>query len=336
MGGVRRVDVSGRQKLSEQAAADLTQGGLLGWTLDDFPTLLRYRRRPDGSPALSPMDRLVRTSRHFTDVEIEASRVRSVRCPEARYGPPMGRLSYAGFPTAWRGSTVAELVYNEPVAVVGDVHGRSDLLRRLLDRVGERPIVVVGDLCDRGPDTRGVLDLLVGRRAVGVMGNHDLWLATWLAGEGFDRMALSSIMGGRATLASYGISVEHVADGWRNLPVTHVRFLLGLHVALDLCVQGERYWVVHGGIPENVSFEGREQDEIVPWLAEARVPDLMWRSNDPGAIPRVGRPIIMGHRPLLTPVDTGGVIAIDTGAGTLPDGALTAVLLPERTFLSVR
>jgi hypothetical protein len=41
------------------------------------------------------------------------------------------------------------------------------------------------------------MDLVVSRNASGVLGNHDLWLATWAAGEGFDDAALG--MGGYAT-----------------------------------------------------------------------------------------------------------------------------------------
>jgi hypothetical protein len=48
----------------------------------------------------------------------------------------------------------------------------------------------------------------------------------------------------------------------------------------------------------------------------------------------VDRPIVMGHRQVREPLDTGEVIAIDTGAGE-PDGRLTALLLPERRFLTL-
>ena len=44
----------------------------------------------------------------------------------------------------------------------------------------------------------------------------------------------------------------------------------------------------------------------------------------------------MGHAPRDEPLDTGDVIAIDTGAGTRDGGGrLTALLLPERKFVTV-
>jgi len=68
---------------------------------------------------------------------------------------------------------------------------RADLLARLLPLLAHRPLLVTGDVGDRGPDTRGVIDALVSRGALGVLGNHDLWLAAGAAGEGFDRLALA-------------------------------------------------------------------------------------------------------------------------------------------------
>lgn len=57
--------------------------------------------------------------------------------------------------------------------------------------------------------------------------------------------------------------------------------------------------------------------------------DLLWGANDPEAMLPLDRPVIMGHQPRQAPLDTSEVIAIDTGAGTLEGGRLTAVLLPE-------
>lgn len=56
------------------------------------------------------------------------------------------------------------------VYAIGDIHGRADLLERLLARIEadfqDRPaaggrIVYLGDYVDRGPDSRGVIDILL-------------------------------------------------------------------------------------------------------------------------------------------------------------------------------
>lgn len=137
-----------------------------------------------------------------------------------------------------------------PVAVIGDIHGQRDLLDALLARLGDMPIISVGDVCDRGPDTRGVVDSLVARQALGVFGNHDLWLAAWAAGEGFDRLALG--IGGAATLASYGVTPDQAPSRSGAVPAAHRDWLLGLAIAIDLTVAGTRWWVVHAGIPSDV------------------------------------------------------------------------------------
>ena len=133
--------------------------------------------------------------------------------------------------------------------MIGDIHGRADLLERLLAQLGDMPIIVVGDVCDRGPNTRGVVDLLISRGAIGVFGNHDIWFAAWAAGEGFDTLALG--IGGTATLASYGVAVADAPSQGDSVPADHRDWLLALSVAIDQTVGTTRWWVVHAGIPSD-------------------------------------------------------------------------------------
>src|SRR5262245_43173753 len=60
--------------------------------------------------------------------------------------------------------------------VIGDVHGCSDELARLLARTGAGPtdrVVLVGDLVAKGPDSQGVVQLARERGLLAVLGNHD-------------------------------------------------------------------------------------------------------------------------------------------------------------------
>jgi len=223
-----------------------------------------------------------------------------------------------------------------PAAVIGDIHGCAQLLARLLDQFPDREIVSVGDLVDRGPDSRGVLDQLVARGAQGVFGNHDLWFLRWARGEGFDPFALSSAMGGEATLESYGVRgrsparIEAQAD---RVPDTHRALLEGFGVVLDLEVAGQPWWVVHAGVPPQLIRPWMVLEEALPFLAVTDPLPLLWTKTDPADTAVLDRPQIMGHLPLREPQDHAHCVAIDTGAGR--GGGLTALLLPEREFVTV-
>lgn len=234
---------------------------------------------------------------------------------------------------------ISSVTVDGPAAVIGDVHGRSDVLASLLKLLpASIPVFVLGDLCDRGPDTRGVIEQLVARGARGVTGNHERWLTRWVTGRGFDTFALSRAMGGEATLRSYGVTSRVPADIarlWEVVPEHHREWLASLPVAMDLHVGGHPYWLVHAGLPLHRDLRGRSPESIVPWLAAEHPDDVLWPANHPELVLPVDRPVIMGHMPRRRPYDGGHVIAVDTGCGTLPDGRLTAVILPERRFLTV-
>ena len=233
---------------------------------------------------------------------------------------------------------ITRFAFDRPVAVLGDLHGRSDLLDLLLPHLGERQLVVVGDVIDRGPDSAGTIARLIARNAVGVRGNHEEWLLAWLRGDGLDDWALRPKMGGLATLRSYGVvGAGHgeIERQSHRVPAAHRAWLESLALVGDLDVMAARFWLIHAGVPAHVSFKGIAYDQLVPFLAENHARDLLWGSNDPEAAPPLDRPVIMGHQPRDEPLDTGDVLAIDTGAGSRKGGRLTALLLPERTFITV-
>ena len=236
---------------------------------------------------------------------------------------------------------IRRLEYDRPVAVIGDIHGEASLLESLLVALGpDIPILVLGDLIDRGPDSKRVLDLLVSRKATGVFGNHDTWFMAWAGGYGFDTFALSQVMGGKATLKSYGI--ESTSPGTieaerYKVPASHVEFLGKLSLIIDLRVVGQRYWMMHAGLASiPLEVDGRDDDTILWHIASHCPANLLWSGAEPAAIKRLTHPIIMGHMQQFGgPKDKGHVIAVDTGCGS-PGGSLTAVVLPERRFVTVR
>ncbi|MGI3168307.1 metallophosphoesterase family protein [Pseudooceanicola sp. C21-150M6] len=114
----------------------------------------------------------------------------------------------------------APLAPENPLCVVGDLHGRADLLERLLASIDANPVarqaqlVFVGDLIDRGPDSRGVLDRLYSLSRSGkafcILGNHEEMMLQFLADPVAGLRWLRH--GGMATLESYGIEAPaHLA-----------------------------------------------------------------------------------------------------------------------------
>jgi len=83
--------------------------------------------------------------------------------------------------------SLVQTLFDDPLDIVGDVHGEMGPLVALMRHLGYddngthpdgRRLVFVGDLTDRGPDSPAVVDLvqrLIGMgRAQCVLGNHDL------------------------------------------------------------------------------------------------------------------------------------------------------------------
>jgi Calcineurin-like phosphoesterase len=250
----------------------------------------------------------------------------------------------------FRNHLVHSIRADRPVAIIGDVHGQADLLERMLHVTAARgmELMFVGDLVDRGPNPQRVIDLLSRERIRGVRGNHEEWFCGWLAGEGFDRVALHPAMGGAATLRSYGLdpwALSELEVGMSAVPDAHRDFLLSLPLAIDLEVDGERWWLLHAGIPGEDKFfdmfdqanpqerpPGGSPDEV-PWLARHRRTTLLWTKTMPAVMPHADRPVVFGHIPHDRVNDVGHAVCVDTGAGTALDGALSALVLPSREVI---
>lgn len=93
---------------------------------------------------------------------------------------------------------------------IGDIHGCSTALRRLIEIVRicpEDTVVTMGDYMNRGPDTRGVVEelLALSQRTclVTLMGNHEqMWLRALDSPESEEEW---KACGGDSTLACYGV-----------------------------------------------------------------------------------------------------------------------------------
>lgn len=102
--------------------------------------------------------------------------------------------------------TLLQTIPEQPLDIIGDIHGEIDALRQLLHHLGHdttsahpRKLVFIGDLCDRGPDSIAVIqlvrDLVSEGRAYAILGNHEINLLMNDAKDGsgwfFDERAQS-------------------------------------------------------------------------------------------------------------------------------------------------
>ena len=217
------------------------------------------------------------------------------------------------------------------IYAIGDVHGRDDLLERMLAKIDEdlaaHPIeraiqVFLGDYVDRGPSSRGVVSRLFDRahshETVFLLGNHEVMFSQFL--EAPEILGHWQQLGGLDTLMSYGVEVPHKiapaqfadlsAAIFKAMPASHRSFLNQL-VPWFSCGS---YFFVHAGVRPGVALEAQRQQDLC-WIRE----EFLNHEGDFGKI------IVHGHTPVPEPEIWPNRINIDTGA--YATGRLTCLIL---------
>lgn len=216
--------------------------------------------------------------------------------------------------------------------VIGDIHGRLDLLEQLLGKIEEDVqrskaskilLVFVGDLIDRGPNSAEVVERLHTYRKTGVrtlflLGNHEEVLLRILNGDS-GLIAKWRWFGGSECLESYGVARDRIAGLdpkqalaviRRAIPKEHVRFLEGF---ADSCRFGD-FLFVHAGIRPGIEIEEQRQDDL-RWIREPFLAD----DTDHGFV------VVHGHTISPKVQIRPNRIGIDTGA--YRTGVLTALAI---------
>lgn len=217
----------------------------------------------------------------------------------------------------------AILQVSRPMAVIGDVHGRHDLLKRMLAKLEgfDGDIVLVGDLNDRGEQSRQVFEHVSALPdTVSLMGNHERMLLNFIsdpAKEGRRWMR----NGGLQTLASFGIGGLSETTGSDGLTKAAAALKAALGPDLlewlhnrPLMLRNGNVAVVHAMTDPDLPIDAQEEDTLI------------WRR--PGSFPHPrqdGIWTVHGHTVVDEPIVEQGRIAIDTGA--FATGKLSAVLL---------
>jgi serine/threonine protein phosphatase 1 len=216
--------------------------------------------------------------------------------------------------------------------VVGDVHGRLDLLEQLLEKIeadiarrSARKVLLifVGDLIDRGPSSAQVVERLRTYhhpkvRTIFLLGNHEEVLLRILAGEA-ELITKWRWFGGTECLRSYGVDtakltkmseIEALEIIRKAIPKEHVRFLESFD---DSCRFGD-YLIVHAGIRPGVGVDQQQQSDL-RWIRDPFLLD----DTDHGFI------VVHGHTISAEAEFRPNRIGIDTGA--YRTGVLTALAI---------
>jgi serine/threonine protein phosphatase 1 len=228
---------------------------------------------------------------------------------------------------------------SRPIYAMGDVHGRDDLLSRLLteirsDAANQAPtppplLVLLGDYIDRGRQVPEVLERLIALKADPsfethlLLGNHEAAMLDFLegtaSGRGWARF------GGRATMEAYGVAAplrEEDDEGWASaraalnaaLPDAHRELLRGM----ELYFAHESLLFVHAGLRPQVALTDQLRDDLLGIRGE-----FLDVEADYGAF------IIHGHTPVEEPDLRPYRLNLDTGA--YMTGRLTAARIKGDT-----
>ncbi len=225
------------------------------------------------------------------------------------------------------------------IYALGDIHGRSDLLKEMFTVIDadmarnpvSRPVeVFLGDYIDRGPDSAQTLDLLIERslyrETVFLKGNHEAYFLEVLRDP--TKFEDWRQFGGLQTLMSYGIQptldpntaeqADLIAALIEVMPGNHLEFLKSLKPSF-LC--GD-FFFVHAGVRPGIPLQ--EQQEA----------DLLWIRNEfLDSDENFGKFIVHGHTPVREPDIRPNRINIDTGA--YATGNLTLLTIQGSSMLAV-
>lgn len=229
------------------------------------------------------------------------------------------------------------------VYAIGDIHARFDLLAALhrgiahdarLRPARRRLVVYLGDYVSRGPDSRRVVDDVLGWRpdgfdVVALKGNHEDVLLRFLDGD-LASGAQWLDHGGVAGLAHYGVPLDDPdARDDATLEAARGRLLAALppahHAFLHSLPTSHReggYLFAHAGVLPGKAPDA-QPDSILMWI-RGRFLDS---DDDHGAV------VVHGHCIFGEPQVRHNRIGIDTGA--YRSGVLTCLVLDgsERAFL---
>ncbi|SEL98413.1 serine/threonine protein phosphatase 1 [Roseovarius tolerans] len=211
-----------------------------------------------------------------------------------------------------------------PLAAIGDIHGRADLLEQLLARLEpDLQVICVGDYVDRGDHSADVLRILhANPDIICLKGNHEEMLLNFIQQpETYGRRWFRN--GGLQTMASFGIAGLTQTSSDDRLRTVRDALVKAMGDPLIDWLDGlQSGWrvgnlaVVHAGADPALPLEA-QPGHVLRWGH----PDFMTTPRSDGVW------VIHGHTIVSNPVMDQGRVAIDTGA--YASGRLTAAVVTD-------
>lgn len=231
----------------------------------------------------------------------------------------------------------------EKYLCVGDIHGRNDLLQRLLKRAEaeypEHRLLFLGDYVDRGPDSFSVVDtikkLCEAGRASAVMGNHEAMMIDYIK-TGMEKPDIWLMNGGNKTMHSY---METTGD------YTHRGFKIACsrsgHLdwlkSLPLFYETNEIWASHAPVSREAGEKGdfRNEPHDLYWTYEP-VETISLESS--GSFNH-GKLAVCGHihrlrEKELKPRIYDHIVYCDTGCGCAAWGPLSGIIVEDGKYVS--
>ena len=178
--------------------------------------------------------------------------------------------------------------------VIGDVHGKYDMLRELLTYWdGESQLVFLGDLIDRGEDSKSTLSLVrslvIKKGAICLAGNHEHMFKAWI-NDPVNSYEHYRRNGGDITINSLlGRELDVTVDGLNDAEQVkkNCSDLVDFIHQLPYLFESEKYIFVHAGIDLSLADWRKTSDYEKVWI---RTPFHEGKNL-------TGKIIIFGHTP---------------------------------------
>jgi len=195
------------------------------------------------------------------------------------------------------------------------------MLKNAIDKIEneggtDARVVFLGDYIDRGPDSRGVIELLMNGLATGknwvcLKGNHDQMFSLFMedchAQLTVHYHWLDDRLGGKETLASYGVRVDNndqkqdvYMSSLATVPAEHIEFL----DSLPHSHQENNLLFVHAGIRPGVPIDKQDPHDLL-WIRDEFLDD---KRQHPFTV-------VHGHTPVEKARHYGNRVNLDTGSG---------------------